>query len=142
MPSLIAAILILAAAPASAQLHHTIAVAAGGELSGSPAFDGHGFVLVRYDLDGLPRGAHVAAELNTDTLRLSYDHLRLGPVELGFLAAGEVLIAGLLSNYYRDGADDPARGFYASYAAAASYPLEPMGLQSDATAIRVAINGT
>jgi hypothetical protein len=123
MRSLVTAILILAAASesAAADFHHTIAAAGGGEISGSPAFGGHGFVLVRYDLDGLPRQSHFAAELNTDTLRLSYDRLRFGPVEIGFQVAGEVLIAGLLSDYYRDGANDSARGFYASYATAAAY---------------------
>jgi len=78
-------------------------------------------VLARYDLDGLPRQSHFAAELNTDTLRLSYDRLHVGPVELGFAAAAEVFIAGLLTDYYRDGVSDSARGFYASYAAAGAY---------------------
>jgi hypothetical protein len=115
--------LVLAASVAARgeELHHTLSIAGGGEVYGSPGFGGHGFALVRYDLDGLPRHTHFAAELNTDTLRLSYDRLRLGPVELGFAAAGEVFIAGLLTDYYRDGASDGARGFYASYAAAASW---------------------
>jgi hypothetical protein len=103
------------------ELHHTLSLAGGGELFGSPAIGGHGFVLVRYDLDGLVRHSHFAAELNTDTLRLSYDRLRLGPVELGVTAAAELFIAGLLTDYYRDGVSDPARGFYASYAATAAY---------------------
>ncbi len=102
-------------------LQHTLSIAGGGEIYGSPGFGGHGFALVRYDLDGLPRATHFSAELNTDTLRLSYDRLRFGPVELGFTAAGELLIAGLLTDYYRDGVTDPARGFYASYAAASSW---------------------
>ncbi len=123
MRLVVAAVVILAATSSSsgADLHHTLAVAGGGEISGSPAIGGHGFVLVRYDLDGLPRQSHFAVEINTDTLRLSYDRLRLGPVEIGFLAAGEALIAGLLTDYYRDGANDSARGFYASYATAAAY---------------------
>ncbi len=126
----IAALLLLAAVAfpaAAAELHHAIAVAAGGELTGSPAVGGHGFALLRYDLDGLPRQSHFSAELNTDTLRLSYDRLRLGPVEIGFVAAGEVLIAGLLSDYYRDGRNDPSRGFYASYAFAGAYAKASFG---------------
>ncbi|MGZ3427992.1 MAG: hypothetical protein ACXVCV_15155 [Polyangia bacterium] len=112
----------------SAALHHRISLAGGGEISATPDFNGHGFFLVRYDLDGLPRSAHLAAELNTDTLRLSYDHLRLGRVELGVAAAGEVLIAGLLTDYYRDGQNDSGRGFWASYGsvtAAAKIDLAP-----------------
>lgn len=108
-------------------LQQTLSLAGGGELYGSPDLGGHGFALVRYDLDGLPRGAHAAAELNTDTLRLSYDRLRVGPVELGFSAAAELFIAGLLTDYYRDGANDSARGFYASYAAASSYAKVGVG---------------
>jgi hypothetical protein len=119
--ALAVALVVAASTPARAELHHTISIAAGGELTGSPAVGGHGFALVRYDLDGLPHKTHFSAELNTDTLRLSYDRLRLGPVELGFLAAGEVLIAGLLSDYYRDGYNDSTRGLYASYALAAAW---------------------
>ena len=129
--ALAAALVLVAGATASAdaelQLHHTITFAGGGELTGSPSIGGHGFVLVRYDLDGLPRQAHFAAELNTDTLRLSYDRLRLGPVEVGAQLAGEVLIAGLLSDYYRDGVEDSTRGLWASYAAAAAYAKVGVG---------------
>ena len=109
------------------ELHHTLSLAGGGEVFGSPSFGGHGFVLVRYDLDGLPRQSHFSAELNTDTLRVSYDRLRLGPVELGVTAAAELFIAGLLTDYYRDGVSDSARGFYASYAAAAAYAKVGVG---------------
>ncbi len=110
------------AAPARGdELHHTLSLAGGGEIFGSPSFGGHGFVLVRYDLDGLPRGSHLSAELNTDTLRVSYDRLRVGPVELGVNAAAELFIAGLLTDYYRDGVSDGARGFYASYVASGAY---------------------
>ena len=90
-------------------------------MSLSPALDGHGFGLLRYDLDGLPRGSHLAIELNSDTLRLSYDRLRFGRGEVGVNATGEALIAGLLDEYYRDGRNEPGRGFYASYAALGGY---------------------
>jgi hypothetical protein len=124
----VALLVVAASCPAVGdELHHTLSLAGGGELFGSPALGGHGFVLVRYDLDGLPRQSHFAAELNTDTLRVSYDRLRVGPVELGFSAAGEVFIAGLLTDYYRDGINDSARGFYASYAAASSYAKLGLG---------------
>lgn len=116
-----------ARAHADGALHHSIAIAAGGELGGSPAPGGHGFALVRYDLDGLPRRSHLAVELNTDTLRLAYDRLRLGRVEVGVVAAGELLIAGLSSDYYRDGRNDSGRGFWASYAALGGYAKLDVG---------------
>jgi hypothetical protein len=85
------ALALVAVAPARGdELHHTLSFAGGGELYGSPGFNGHGFGLIRYDLVGLPRHTHFSAELNSDTLRLAYDGLRFGPVELGFTAAGEV----------------------------------------------------
>jgi len=125
------AILLAVSAHAGAR-HHRLTVAGGGEIYATPGFNGHGFVLVRYDLDGLPHGAHFAAELNTDTLRLSYDRIRVGRFEFAVGAAGEALIAGLLSDYYRDGQNDPGRGFYASYAtagAAAKLDLAPHFLE-------------
>ena len=118
----------LAVEAPAAELHQRLSIAAGGELYATPGWNGHGFALVRWELDGLPRGSRFAAELNTDTLRLTYDGLRVGRFELGVAATGEALIAGLLTDYYRDGRDDPARGFYASYgdlAAAAKLDLAP-----------------
>jgi len=110
---------VVAPAPARADgLHHRLSLAGGGELYATPGFNGHGFFLVRYDLDGLPRESHLSVELNTDTLRVSYWGLRVGRFELGVAAAGEVLIAGILSDYYRNGVNDPGRGFWASYATA------------------------
>ena len=108
------------AGAAADELHHRISLAGGGEVYATPDFNGHGFFLLRYDLDGLPRGAHLAVELNTDTLRLWYDRLRVGHFEFGFGAAGEVLLAGILSDYYRDGINDSTRGFCASYVTAAA----------------------
>jgi hypothetical protein len=118
MAAAILAVAVAATPVAAAGLHHRISIAGGGELTFSPEFNGHGFVLVRYDLDGLPRATHLGVELNTDTLRLAYDRIRFGRVELGVNAAGEVLIAGLLSDYYREGHNDSGRGFYASYGSA------------------------
>jgi hypothetical protein len=140
MRSLLSCLIVaLATAPVAAELHHRVSLAGGGELSLSPALNGHGFVLARYDLDGLPRAAHFSVELNTDTLRLTVDRLRLGRLELGFQAAGEVLIAGLAGDYFRDGHDDTTRGFYASYgslSAAAKLDLGPHFIELAATARR------
>src|SRR5579859_5374574 len=101
MRALVLLAILSVTSPVSAELHHRVSLAAGGELSLSPALNGHGFVLARYDLDGLARAAHFSVELNTDTLRLTIDRLRFGRLELGFGATGEVLIAGLLGDYFR-----------------------------------------
>jgi hypothetical protein len=139
MRSLLLLVMSLVASPVAAELHHRVSLAGGGELSLSPGLNGHGFVLARYDLEGLPRAAHFSVELNTDTLRIVIDRLRFGRLELGFGAAGEVLIAGLLGDYYRDGRNDGTRGFdasYASVAAAAKLNLAPHFLELAVTARR------
>src|SRR4051812_23983830 len=103
------------------KLRHRISLAAGGEVSGGASFGGHGFGLLRYDLEGLARESHLSIELNSDTLRITYDRLRFKRLELGVAAAGEVLIAGVLSDYWRDGRNDQARGFWASYVQAGAF---------------------
>ncbi len=104
------------AAPASG-LHHRVGIALGGDVAVAPAPGGNGFVLVRWELAGLTHDSRFMLELNSDTLRVSWDGIRFGRLELGFVAAGEVLIAGLLTSYYREGRNDSTRGFFASYAA-------------------------
>lgn len=93
---------------------------AGGEAWLHPERGGHGLVLIASDRFGLYRNSHLGAEFNTDTFRLTLDRLRFrnGLIELGIRAAGEARFAGLLSDYYRAGVSDPARGFGASYLAA------------------------
>jgi hypothetical protein len=96
-----------------------VALAVGGDLRLHPVVDGHGFALVHWDQ---PVGrVHLVTSYDTDTLRLSVEQLRLGRVELGAMAAGEVYIAGLLSDYYQRGRLVPERGFYASYAALSAW---------------------
>jgi hypothetical protein len=112
--ALIAALLF--AAPVSG-LHHRVGLALGGDVVLAPAPGGNGFGLLRWEMQGLPRRSRFMLELNTDTLRVGWDGIRVGRFELGVQAAGEVLIAGLLTNYYVDGRNDQRRGFYASYAA-------------------------
>lgn len=119
-PLLVAVALALAltsAAPAEAELTHKVALLGGGELWLTPETGGHGFALAAYDLGGLPHGSQFGAEINTETLRLRYHHLNFfdGMLELGFFGAFEIYFSGLLPDYYRLGARDPARGFSASY---------------------------
>ena len=107
------ALVILLANPAWGEAHHRVSLWVGSDLAASPSVEWHGIVLVRYELE-LPR-ARFVVDYNTDTLRVAVDRLRAGPFELGVIAGGEVFIAGLLTDYWRDGRMDPARGFRASW---------------------------
>lgn len=117
------ALFALSPSPASADLSHRIALLGGAEMGLRPDLGGHGIGILAYDLEGLPRGAALSAELNTDTLRLQLNRLGFfgGKLELGFHLTGEAFLAGLLSDYYREGVRDPARGFNASYVAAGAH---------------------
>lgn len=111
-----------AAAPARAERVHRLSLDGGGEVSATPTASGHGVVILDYRLEGLPRGLRFVAQLNTDTLRLALEGLRVARgTTLGFEARGEALIAGLLTDAWRDGRLEPGRGFYASYAQAATW---------------------
>jgi hypothetical protein len=111
---------LLFAAPASG-LHHRVGIAFGGDLVVAPDLGGNGFGLLRYELTGLPRRSRFMLDFNSDTLRLQWDGIRFGRIELGVQAAGEVLIAGLLTSYYTDGRNDMSRGFFASYVSLAAF---------------------
>jgi len=100
---------------AAAELVHEVDLMGAGEVWLHPELGGHGVFLASYELEGLPRGAVFGAELNTDTLRTWVSGLRAGPLELSAVLEGEAALAGLLSDYYRQGRRDPARGFSASF---------------------------
>jgi hypothetical protein len=104
----------------AAPLVHRLSLSAAGEFTLRPDRGGHGVVVASYDLGGLPRDAHFVADFNTDTLRVGVDriHFAGGRLEVGAVAVAELLIAGLLPDYIRDGVGDPARGFWASYVGA------------------------
>lgn len=105
--------------PASAApgLRHRLTLAGGGDAWFRPDFGFHGFGTAAYDLEGLPRGSHLGLEWNTTRFRVTYDRLRLagGAIEAGFFAEGELFIAGLLNEYFRQAELDGARAFSASY---------------------------
>jgi len=112
-------------APAFA-VGHKLELAAGGEVwpnIGESGVGGHGFAILHYQLGGLPRGGRFDLYFNSDTLRLAYEGVQLagGKIEIGGELRGEALIAGVLSDYYRDGKIDPAREFWASYASASAW---------------------
>ncbi len=107
-------------AASNAKISHRVAILAGAEMGVQPEFGAHGIGILAYDLEGLPRGMTFSAELNTDTLRLRLERIRFmdGELELGAYLTGEALLAGLQTDYFRQGEKDPSRGFNASYAAA------------------------
>jgi hypothetical protein len=99
-----------------------IAVLGGAEANADADRPAHGVVLLAYDVEGLPGGATFGAELNTDTLRLGYTGVRVGPkAEVGVVLAGEALVAGLLPDYYVDGRSVPERAISASYLGGHAY---------------------
>jgi hypothetical protein len=104
---------------AFAETHHRLALWAGSESSLSPETSWHGIARIHYELIA-PR-ARFVVDFNSDTLRLSVEGLRFGRIEVGFGAGGELFIAGLLGDYWRDGHDISSRGFRASWVAAGAW---------------------
>jgi hypothetical protein len=108
----------LVASPVGAELDHRLSLLGGGSFWVHPESGGHGVVLVGYDLKGLlPRDAALSAEFNTDTIRIRADRFRFldGQLHLSAWAGYEAMLAGLLTDYYRDGVNDSGRGFNASW---------------------------
>jgi hypothetical protein len=88
-----------------------------GELRLSPDPGGNGIVIAhgRFPLGETTR---LDVTLNTDTLDVAIDRISLGDdLALRVGVAGEALIAGVLTNYFRRGESVAARGFYASWLA-------------------------
>jgi len=118
---LVLVVLAVFAAATSAQgapgLSQRLTLTGGGDSWIRPDVGFHGFVMAAYDVEGLPRGSHLGLEWNTTRFRATYDRLGLASstVEAGFFVEGELLIAGLLSDYFRRGELDPTRAFNASY---------------------------
>lgn len=92
------------------------AVMLSGEVWADDEVPFHGIAILAYDFDPIFAGARPSVVLNTDTLRLGLDELRLADDwRLGFSLVGEYAIAGLLTDYRVDGQAVPERGFQASY---------------------------
>ena len=123
MPRVAACVLLVVfAATARAERHYRLSLWGAAELTLRPQLDGHGIFLVRYELEGaLPRNGRLVVDYNSDTLRLGLNHFQFGRVELGAVAGGEALIAGLLTDYWRDGKNDSKRSFFASWVSAGTY---------------------
>ena len=117
--------MVLAAAwvvvPAATAHADRLVLGAGGEATATPGLGGYGWAFLRHEREGrLPHGARLSVEYNSDTLRVTIDRARYDHVELAVSAYGEALLAGVLHDYVRDGRDDRARGFFASYLGAAA----------------------
>ncbi|MFH2010758.1 MAG: hypothetical protein ABI333_29425 [bacterium] len=110
---------LLQPAVAQARLKHTVSLYGGADTWFRPKVGFHGIAQVAYDLEGLPASSHFGAEFNTDTLRVEFDRIRFagGYLEAGARLTAEFFLAGVLSDYYRQGGKDSARGFNASYGA-------------------------
>jgi hypothetical protein len=114
-------IVMLLCVPADAELHHRLSLWGASDSSLSPEAHWHGIGRINFQLSGLARGGRFVVDFNSDTLRLSLEGLRFGKIELGVGAGAELLIAGLLGDYWRNGHDDGTRGFRASWAAAGGW---------------------
>lgn len=107
--------------PAAAQsLRTTVAVGVDGQVVPSGSF--HGIVLAALE-STFASGQRAVVDLNTDTLRLSMEDMRLGlpKVRFGVMGGGQYAIAGLLPNYYQDRARLAPRGFQASWIGGAAW---------------------
>lgn len=95
------------------------AVAVAFEAWPDDTVPGHGIGVLAYDFDPWLAGGAPSIVLDTDTVRLGLTEMRLGDDwRVGVELAGEVAVAGLLTDHYVDGRAVPERGFFASYAEA------------------------
>ena len=115
-------ILLLLLLAAAANAESKLSAVLGAETWNDRDIPAHGVAIVAYETDGFPADARLLLELNTDTLRVAYDGVRLSDhAEFGAQLTGEFLIAGLSRDYWRDGHAEPDRGFLSSYARAQTW---------------------
>jgi hypothetical protein len=95
----------------------TVTASVVGDMTLAPSVTGRGAALLALDIDQLLRDSSFSLVLDTETLRISYDRLRLATgVWLSIYGEGEAIFAGLLPDYFREGERIPERGFTAGYA--------------------------
>lgn len=114
-------LLALAPLTAGAEVDHRVHAVAAGGVWPVPNAGGHGIVIVDWQVLQAPGQGRFRLNLNTDTLRLTYDDVCFGAVCLGAQVAGQALFAGLLTDYYRRGKRVSDLEFEASYAAASVF---------------------
>jgi hypothetical protein len=118
----------------------SFAAAGAADLSLRPSVLGHGIVLADLRGRGLVGGGDARVYLNTDTLHLGLEGMRLGERwELSVVTRGELGVAGLLPNYFLAGVREPARGFYASYVQV--FAAVKLHLPGDAGAVELVLGG-
>jgi len=112
-----AALLIGASPPAEAEPTHEVVAAGMFESWVAHDLGGHGAVLAGWKMSGLPGEAVVEGWFNTETIQLGYYNRRLGSSNWRISAQlkGELQLAALLYDYYRNGVRIPENGFHASY---------------------------
>ena len=103
---------------AASASRHYLDVFAGGDTWPTPDAGGHGFAYLGWRWQ--TESARVRATYNTDTLTLSVDELCwTRRACFGVVAKGQLVFAGLLTDYYEEGQRVPEFGFSASYLLAA-----------------------
>lgn len=111
--SRLACLLLLVAAPAHADRFTFALASENWNDENSPM---HGVALLAWDTKPLWRQGRLHVVLNTDTLSLGFDGLRVNEaIELGWELKTEFKIAGVLADYFQDGQTVQGRGFYANY---------------------------
>ena len=96
--------------------HARFTVLGGAEAWNDTERPAHGYLQLTYDRADMPGGAWLGVTYHTDTLQLDYAHLKLADgLTVSFMLKGEYAVANLLTDYFRDGQSDSARGFKASY---------------------------
>lgn len=109
--------------PLSGNADQRIALLGAADSWFEPERGFHAAFMAAYDVDGIGDGMHFGARFNTDTLRLSLERIPIYGTWLhtGVRAAYEHRFAGLLTDHYIRGKNEPSRGFEASYLLTQAY---------------------
>lgn len=83
------------------------------EAWGDDTIPAHGVALLAWDTRPLWRDMRLSVEYNTDTFRFGMNGARFGKLEVSALLTAQFGLAGLLTDYYRNGNAVPGQGFIA-----------------------------
>lgn len=122
MKILALALALVAVAPEAAAQGWRFGAAVAFDGGLSPDRGGQGIALLDARRPGLVAGGDLHLLYNTDTVQVSVEDVPLGAtgLRLGAAVRGQALIAGVLTNHFVRGRNEPARGFFASYVLAAA----------------------
>lgn len=110
MTRLLVCLTLLVALPAHADRFST---ALALEAWGDETIPAHGVALLAWEIRPLWRDMQLSVEDNTDTLRFGMNRARFGKIEISALLTAQFGLAGLLTDYYRNGNAVPGQGFIA-----------------------------